>query len=222
MATIDPPNEPSKPVLDPINRLSEVLFGLIMVLTFTGSLSVAEAGHAEIRTMLVGALGCNLAWGVIDAVFYLISNVAERSRAMRAFRTVRASADPGEGQRMIAEALPPVVASLLRPAELESLRQRLLALPEPPDRLRPTLDDWKGALAVLLLVFLSTFPVVIPFTFMHDASAALRLSNAIAIAMLFGVGFAFGRITGRHPWSRGLAMIALGGILVAITMALGG
>ena len=53
--------------LDPIDRVSEVLFGLIMVLTFTGSLSVAEAGHSEVRTMLVGALGCNLAWGIIDA-----------------------------------------------------------------------------------------------------------------------------------------------------------
>ena len=38
-----------------------------MVLTFTGSLSVAEAGRDDVRTMLIGALGCNLAWGIIDA-----------------------------------------------------------------------------------------------------------------------------------------------------------
>jgi hypothetical protein len=60
---------PSSRVLEPGERISEVLFGLIMVLTFTGSLSVAEAGREDIRTMLVGALGCNLAWGIIDAVF---------------------------------------------------------------------------------------------------------------------------------------------------------
>jgi hypothetical protein len=41
-----------------------VLFGLVMVLSFTGSLSVAEAGREDIRSMLVAALGCNLAWGV--------------------------------------------------------------------------------------------------------------------------------------------------------------
>ena len=57
----------SKRVLEPIERVSEVLFGLIMVLTFTGSLSVAEAGREDVRTMLIGALGCNLAWGIIDA-----------------------------------------------------------------------------------------------------------------------------------------------------------
>ena len=54
--------------LNPIDRISEVLFGLIMVRTFTGSLSIAEAGREDTRTMLVGALGCNLAWGIIDGM----------------------------------------------------------------------------------------------------------------------------------------------------------
>ena len=67
-------------VLDPVDRVSEVLFGLIMVLTFTGSLSVAEAGRDDVRTMLIGALGCNLAWGIIDAVLYLMGCLAEKGR----------------------------------------------------------------------------------------------------------------------------------------------
>jgi hypothetical protein len=33
-------------VLDPIDRVSEVLFGLFMVLTFTGTLSVLDSGRA--------------------------------------------------------------------------------------------------------------------------------------------------------------------------------
>ena len=72
-----------KRALDPIDRLSEVLFGLIMVLTFTGSLSVVGAGREDVRTMLVGALGCNLAWGLIDAVFYLMGCLAEKERVSR-------------------------------------------------------------------------------------------------------------------------------------------
>jgi hypothetical protein len=44
-----------------------------MALSFTGSLSVAESGREEIRTMLVGAIGCNTAWGIVDAVMYLIT-----------------------------------------------------------------------------------------------------------------------------------------------------
>jgi hypothetical protein len=211
-----------KRALEPIDRVSEVLFGLIMVLTFTGSLSVYEAGREDVRTMLVGALGCNLAWGLIDAVFYLMGCLAEKGRGLVTFRAVREAGDPGHGQRLIADELPPVVASVLEPAELEALRVRLKQLPEPPPRAGLGRDDWRGALGVFLLVFLSTFPVVIPFIVMRDAVPALRVSNAIAVALLFAAGYAFGRLTGRHPFWMGSAMVVLGSILVGITIALGG
>lgn len=54
-------------ILYPLERYSEIVFGLIMVLSFTGALSVAEVGREDIRIMLLGAIGCNLAWGIIDA-----------------------------------------------------------------------------------------------------------------------------------------------------------
>jgi hypothetical protein len=212
----------SKRALDPIDRVSEVLFGLIMVLTITGSLSVAEAGRSEVRTMLFGALGCNLAWGIIDGVLYVMGSLAEKGRNLFIFRAVRRATDPKEAQRRIADALPPVVASVLEPVELEALHQRLKQLPEPPDHARLRKDDWLGAAGVFLLVFLSTFPVVIPFIFMSNAGPALRVSNVIAIVMLFLTGYAFGRMTGRHPWLVGISMVVLGLVLVGVTMALGG
>jgi len=211
-----------KQALDPIDRVSEVLFGLIMVLTFTGSLSVAEAGHEDVRTMLVGALGCNLAWGVIDAVFYLMGCLAEKGRNLLTYRAVREATDPERAQRLLADALPPVLASVLEPAELETMRARLKQLPEPPPRARLGGDDWRGALGVFLLVFLSTFPVVIPFMVMSNAVPALRVSNAIAVALLFVAGYAFGRITGRRPVAAGIVMVVFGAVLVGLTIALGG
>ena len=211
-----------KQALDPIDRVSEVLFGLIMVLTFTGSLSVAEAGHEDVRTMLVGALGCNLAWGVIDAVFYLMGCLAEKGRSLLTYRAVREATDPERAQRLLADALPPVLASVLEPAELETMRARLKQLPEPPPRARLGGDDWRGALGVFLLVFLSTFPVVIPFMVMSNAVPALRVSNAIAVALLFVAGYAFGRITGRRPVAAGIVMVVFGAVLVGLTIALGG
>jgi hypothetical protein len=211
-----------KHALDPVDRLSEVLFGLIMVLTFTGSLSVAEAGREDVRAMLLGALGCNLAWGIIDAVFYLMAGLAEKGRNLRTFQAVRDAADPERAQRLVADALPPAVASVLEPSELEAIRVRLRRLPEPPARARVGVDDWRGALAVMLLVFLSTFPVTIPFMVMDDPLPALRVSNGIAIALLFGVGYAFGRLTGRRPVLVGGVMVVFGSLLVAMTIALGG
>ena len=211
-----------KRVLEPIDRVSEVLFGLIMVLTFTGSLSVAEAGREDVRTMLIGALGCNLAWGIIDGILYLMGCLAEKWRGLLAFRAARKVSDPGEAQGLIADALPPVIASIMQSSELETISRRLKELPEPPAHAHLERDDWRGGLGVFLLVFLCTFPVVIPFIFMHNAVPALRVSNAIAIVMLFLTGYAFGRLSGHRPWLLGISMIVLGVLLVGMTMALGG
>jgi hypothetical protein len=210
------------PRLDPIDRVSEVLFGLIMVLTFTGSLSVAEAGREDVRLMLVGALGCNLAWGLIDAILYLMGSFADRARGLMTLKAVRRTDDPRRAQGLVADALPPPVAEVLEPAQLDAIRVRLQGLPEPPARARLHLDDWKGALGVFLLVFLSTFPVVIPFMVMSQARPALRVSNAIAIGLLFVAGYAFGRVTEGPPLRAGMAMVLLGAALAGMTMALGG
>jgi hypothetical protein len=219
----DPASErSSKRVLEPIERISEVLFGLIMVLTFTGSLSVAEVGRQEVRTLLVSALGCNLAWGVIDAIMYLMACLSERARGIRTILAIRKAVDPPAAHRVIAGALPPAVAQVLQPSELERVRLHVNQLPEPPGRPRLRPQDWRGAVGVFFLVFLSTFPLVLPFLFMTNPGRALRLSNGIAIVLLFLTGCAFGRCAGHRPWVTGIAMVGLGGVLVGITIALGG
>ena len=217
-----PAERTSRRVLEPIDRVLEVLFGLIMVLTFTGSLSAAESGRAEVRAMLVGALGCNLAWGLIDGLMYLMTCLIERAQSLRTVRAVRGAASPEAGRRLVAEAVPPVLAAALSAAELDKVRLHLGRLPEPPARAGLRAEDWRGALGVFLLVVLSTIPVVLPFVFMRDAMVALRVSNLIAVSMLFLTGYAVGRLAGLRPWLTGAAMVLLGAALVGITIALGG
>ncbi|HEY7112142.1 MAG TPA: VIT1/CCC1 transporter family protein [Thermoanaerobaculia bacterium] len=209
-------------VLDASERFGEILFGLIMVLTFTGSLSAAESGHTEVRTMLIGALGCNFAWGIVDGIMYILDNLGQRGRGLLTLHRVIGARSPETAHGLIAEALPGPVASVLRPDELESIRKRLADLPEPPRRGGLVRDDFLGALGIFLLVFLSTFPVVIPFLVMRDAMAALRVSNVIAIAMLFVGGYFLGKSSGYKPARTGLVMVGIGAVLVAITIALGG
>src|SRR4029077_7905920 len=101
-------------VLLPHERIAEVLFGLIMCLTVTGSVSVATVNRDEIDAMLIGALGCNVAWGIIHGVLCLMCSCAEKSQNRRTLRALRRTADPQKAHRMIADALPPLVASLLQ------------------------------------------------------------------------------------------------------------
>ena len=101
----------------------------------------------------IGALGCNVAWGIIDAMLYLMGCLAEKSQGLMTYLAVRKATDPQQAQRLIADALPPVVASILEPAELETMRRRLMQLPEPPERARLSKDEWLGSIGVFLIVF---------------------------------------------------------------------
>ena len=219
-SAIDPVRS-SRRVLEPEERIAEVLFGLIMVLTFTGSLSVASAGRDDVRTMVVGALGCNLAWGIIDAVFYLMGNLADRGRQLSTLRALKAADRIEDAERLLARALPPLIASVIDPLEVAAICRKLSALPEPPSA-KLTSRDLVGALGVFLLVFLATVPVAIPFVILRDVAFAMRVSNGVALAMLFVVGSVYGRVLGRSPWPYGIAMTGLGCVLVALTIALGG
>lgn len=205
-----------------MERISETLFGLIMALTFICSLGVATADNIKIQTMLIGALGCNLAWGIVDGGLYLLARINERGGKILTLRAIRQAPDTETAQRAIAEALPSELASILLPEQVELLRQKLQRLPEPSGGPRLTRHDWIGALGLCLLSFVATFPVVIPFVFLSDAQFALRVSYAVAIAMLFCCGYAFGVHSGIKPWAAGLSMVAVGIALVGIAVALGG
>lgn len=208
-------------VLDPVSRASEILFGLIMVLTFTLSLAATEAGRADVRAVLIGMVGCNLAWAIIDAVMYLMAARGERQLSISTVRALREAESPAVGRTIVAGNLPPAVLPALTTSDLERIRLYLASLPPESLETRFGRDDYMAALGVFLLVFLCLFPVAVPFLLIDDVGLALRLSNAVSIGMLFLTGFTFGRQVG-SPWRTGVLMVIIGIALVAIAMALGG
>ena len=209
-------------ILEPIERISEFLFGLIMVLTLTCTFNALGANRGSVRTMLLEALGCNVAWAIIDAFFYLLNCLGQRGRSIALLTHLRKTADPAETRLILADALPPLVACLLEPQEIASLREKLTQFPESEVWPRLTKEDWIGALGVFLLVFLSLFPVAVPFIFIDNALLATRVSNGIALVLLFMAGYSFGRFTNNHPWRAGLAMVIFGAAVVAVAILLGG
>lgn len=208
-------------VLDPVERSCEVLFGIIMVMTFTNSLSVAAAGRADVRSMLIGALGCNLAWGIIDAAMFFMSSMAERKLAERTVERALTAPDATTAREIVAQALPPIIRPALSQSDLDRIRLHLISLPEEELRSGPGKQDILGTVGVFLLVFLCTFPVIAPFLVVTDATLAIRLSNAIASCLLFITGYTLGRHSGT-PLRLGFSMVAVGLVMVAIASALGG
>ncbi|WP_255991636.1 VIT1/CCC1 transporter family protein [Chitinolyticbacter albus] len=222
--TLDPQVAETRPrLLDTVDRVCEMCFGLFMALTFVGAVS-AVAGPDEDpgRTMFATALGCNLAWGLADAVMYLIRTLTERGRKLSLVRAVHGASDPAGAVARLRDALSPALQTLVDDAELEAIRSRLAKSTDLPVKPGLGRQDYLAATGIFLLVVLATFPVALPFIIFSDVSTALVVSRVLTIVMLFGAGLALGRHAGFGGWMAGLAMTLLGIALTAAIIMLGG
>lgn len=208
-------------ILDPVDRVSEVLFGLFMALSFTGTLNVATAGREEVRTILLAAIACNLAWGLADAVMYLMRTFTERTRNHILYARLQ-KADAERGRAIIAEVIPEGLAAAAGEQALEAMRRRVLETPATALRTRLDMQDFVSALAIFALVTLATFPVVIPFMVIDELQLAMRASNGVSLLLLFIAGWALARYSGGRPWRFGFMTALCGGLLTAAIVALGG
>jgi hypothetical protein len=208
-------------VLNPVDRISEVLFGLIMVLTFTGAISVATDGREEIRELLWAALGCNVAWGFVDAIMYLMNVAVERGHGIVIFKRI-VNADTETARSIVRNEIQPTVSALMTDSELDELSKRIRKLPEPTRSVILTGHDIWSGVQIFLLVFLCTFPVALPFMFFTEIELAMRVSNGMALLMLFIGGYWLAGYAGFRKFLTGFVYALIGVSLVALTMALGG
>jgi VIT1/CCC1 family predicted Fe2+/Mn2+ transporter len=211
--------------LEPADRLNEVLFGLIMVLTFTltAGLTVEDGPDAS-RELLIATLGCNLAWGVIDGAMFLMSALLERSRRVRVLAAVQHATDEATALAAIDRVLDGTVLSIAPPGERARIARTVAEVARrlPAARTRVHRDDVYGAIASGLLVMLATLPAVLPFLVMDDARRALRVSNFLLIGLLFATGHAWGRHAHVGPWRAGFVFLLVGLALVGTAILLGG
>ena len=209
-------------VQNPIDRIAEILFGLIMVLTFTGTISVATDGKSEIRELLWAALGCNLAWGLVDAIMYLMDVLMERGHGVVLIKKIMKAESDEASRKIMREEIQPFMASLLKDEEVDQLVKKMKALPPPPAKHLLTGKDFIIALQIFLLVFLCTFPVALPFAVFDDVAVAMRASNGVALLLLFIAGYILAGYAGFRRFLTALVYTIIGVCLVAMTMALGG
>jgi VIT1/CCC1 family predicted Fe2+/Mn2+ transporter len=212
--------------IDPATSLSEILFGLIMTLTFTlgAAIVVQDEGREGARELLVAALGCNLAWGLIDACFYLITATFEREQFRRLGRRMREVPDAAAAAALLKARFDEVLDSALDAGERDALYQRLAqnVRRQPAMGGAPRKDDWIGALTSGLLVIFTTLPAALPFAFIDNAYLAMRTSNAILLLTLFATGFGWARYTTMRPWLVGSVFLLGGLALVLVAIPLGG
>ena len=209
-------------LLNPIERISEILFGLIMALSFTCAISVAEVNRIEVKEILIGAIGCNLAWGIIDAVMYLMNLWAQRGRDLDILNFVRKTTDKDKAIGYISETLSPEMSEVLGRQSLEQIYKDISGSAPHAMRYRISWKDFKTALGIFLLVFVTTIPVALPFSLIQQVHVAMRFSNGIAILLLFIGGWVLARYGGFSKFRTGFFLALIGIGMVFLTIALGG
>jgi VIT1/CCC1 family predicted Fe2+/Mn2+ transporter len=211
--------------LEPGESLAEILFGLIMTLTFTlaAGLMVQE-GPEAVRELLIATVGCNVAWGLIDAVLYINGQIFERARLARIGSMIRGAGTEDEAAVIVEQELEDLIGTSGDAAGRADLHRRVaryvrVSAPRPRGVTRA---DLYGAIASFWLVFFASIPAAMPFLFIDDAWTALRVSNGVLILLLFVTGYRWAQYTALRPWLTGLTLMVVGVVLVAIAIALGG
>ncbi len=211
--------------LDPEDSLAELLFGLIMALTFTlGARLVSQASDIQPRELVVAMIGCNVAWGVIDAVLYLIGILLYRNRRILFVRRLKAAATDQQALDAIRKEFDLEDEPAIPDADRATLHRTLLEILRHARTERAHLrgQDFVAALVIAILVSATAVPGILPFFVVDNDYTALRVANVVQICLLFAVGFRWAHHTGASPWRTGLSMVLLGLALVGVALALGG
>ena len=226
MASTEPRSSLVNRYLDPATSLAEIMFGLIMTLTFTlgAGIIIQDEGREGARQLLIAVIGCNVAWGIIDGALYIMNEMFGRGRIRRLTQAVQATKDDRDAVTVVAGELDDLFEEISDHPEREALYLRIATHLRSRSSASVGIKkaDVMGAFASFWLVTLTSVPAAIPFLFIDDAFLALRISNAILLASLFVTGYFWSRYTLGNPWVVGLCFLIGGAALVAVAIALGG
>jgi len=204
--------------------MSELLFGLIMALTFTlGASLVVKEGPDATRELLIGVLGCNIAWGIIDGLLFIFNSMYGRGWVNRAIYLYKKNGRDGVGKG-IENHLENTFGASLTGETNEAIRREVTdhIMSARTISVRLNRDDIFGAIASFILVAITAAPAVIPFLIFNDYLIALRVSNFVMIGLIYWIGCQWAAHIGANRQWVGISM-AIGCLLIVqLTILLGG
>ena len=210
--------------LTPSERLSEALYSLILVLTVISAIEITIARDQQTSsTILFVALGASVAWGMVDAVVYVLTGLHKRNHHVRVVSRIK-KRPKADAIRQIDDELEDSLIGVLDKEERDRIAEQVFATMHDATPLRQgvTKDDVLGGIASFLISFIIVLPPLMPFILNLPLDYAIRLSNVIAVAMLFIVGYVSGGLGGMNRIRWALTITVLGVIIVLVTILLGG
>lgn len=201
-------------------RSSEAMVGLLVSIGARGAVGITSRDPIDPWALALVSLGAALTWAIIDAFFALLAAKGERLRWSHLTDDRR---DPAErGPEWADEALSHSFLRNLEEPALERIRAQAIreAAAARPVAPRLTTDDWLTGLAVFVVVGLAGIPPVLPLLLVPAMDAAIWTSYGVALVLLFGLGAHWGPAHGLARLRSGLAMLALGSLMVLLVVLL--
>lgn len=220
-------------LIDPIDRLSETVFSILILLTFTLAFRITRlAGSSQqpvsqenVNELLIGALGAVLAWGLIDGIMYALISMFERGERHRLLREIQAARTEQEAVDVIAEDMDYLLEPIIGEKERKTLYHSIFAhlRNSKPRKIGLKGEDFSGALGHVIVAIVAVIPSLIPLIIIRqDYDLAIRVSNLVSFIVLFVAGYYWGNYTGANPWKTGLLLMSVAIALVVIAIPLGG
>lgn len=218
-------------LLDPIDRLAETIYSVLILLSFTLAFRIIKLDPGQVvsndyvNELLVAALIATIAWGVIDGIVYVLTEVFERGERHRILWSIQTA----DTEQEAIEAISDELEFILEPITGEDQRQMLYRdvldylRDSEPQEIRLKREDFIGALACVLVAVIAVAPSLIPFALLpNNYALAIRLSNVISFGVLFYAGYEWGKYTGTNALKTGLILVLVGALLVAVAIPFGG
>ncbi|HSB83548.1 MAG TPA: VIT1/CCC1 transporter family protein [Nitrosarchaeum sp.] len=210
------------------DRLVEMMCGLIMVLVMIGYLRLSLMGGEDIEmknTLILVPLGCNAAWGIIDGIMYVLTNLIGRGKIYKLSSSIQCTKDQTDARISIEDDLSSTIVGSLKKEDKEKIYDEILKRVDHTTIQKPewvTKEDLLVVLFTFLIVFSISLPLIIPFMIFDDLILAIHISHIIGLVMLFFIGYLWGKYASRNKIRSAIAMMIIGGVIVGITMVLGG
>ena len=211
--------------LDPADALAEMTCGLVMMLTILCTAGwYVDGSDNPRRTLAFAAIGCCLAWGIIDGFLYVASAVYERGHRGRLIRSVQAS-EHGSAVDFVRGRVDEATGHLLSAQSSTAVAEELVdvaATVDPPARITTSRGDFAPVPRAMVLNVSATILPALAILFIDDVRDALAVAKTIVVLSMFATGFLWGRTTRFGAVRSGVAMLVFGVTMVGIAVVFGG
>ncbi len=221
--------------LSPSDRLTEIIATIIMTMTIIIAIQFGIGiSNYSVRLIFVATLGCNIAWGLVDAVNYIFSEVFERGQHLHFIKVIKEMKNEEEAVTFIGKKietkLDSAILDQIQPEERVEISKRVFqhlskstSTTMKPKPVHIVQDDIYGAVSVFILVIIVCMILLLPFLFLpNNLVLGYRITQIISLILFFLVGYRLALVTNRPKVRTGLIFVVLGTIIIIIVIFMGG